>query len=79
MSEEMPENKIDRINRESAERRARGDFVEDPRVTATDKAREYIGQAEEISKRGLPGDAEWVTAYATLALATLALANTPQL
>ena len=69
------EDKAERIRKESAERRASGDFVEDPRKTAQDKARLYIAKAEAFDRRGTPEGAGWVTAYATLALATLALAD----
>jgi hypothetical protein len=73
--QEVPESKIDRIRRESHERRLRGESFPDSKETAQAKAREYIEQAEAFSERALLGDAEWVTAYATLALATLALSN----
>jgi hypothetical protein len=75
MSEEMPESKIDRIRRESAERRLRGESVPDPQEVAREKARKYIAEAEGFVTRAEAGNADWVTAYSTLALATLALAN----
>lgn len=69
------ESKTDRINRESAGKRDRGEYPPDPRKTAQDKARRFVDQAEKCAERARPGDAEWTTAFATLALATLALSE----
>lgn len=68
-------DKAEQIRKRSAEKRARGEYPPDPKEVARDKAQKYIAAAEELVAMGAVGNAAWVTAYATLALATLALAN----
>lgn len=67
------ESKADRIRREGAEKRARGEYAPDSRQMAKEKARLCIEKAERCVEHGFPIDATWATAFATLAMAHLAI------
>lgn len=64
---------LEEVKRHAAERRARQEYVPDPREVALEKARGYVKRAEEITESPGSNRAEWITAYATLALAELAV------
>jgi hypothetical protein len=85
MEQESFNDRAERIRKQAAERHAQADELAAQKITldkatretARAKAQKYIEQAEELVGRGLPTDAGWITAYSTLALATLALVGIP--